>query len=73
MNLTTYTADELRDEAARQARERQRRETRLAVLQQIDERLKADDLDLTADLLDPAGLASDLGLFTRQNNRKGRC
>lgn len=74
LRLSTHTAADLRADAERRAsqeREAQRRETRLAVLRQIDERLKADELDLTGDILDPGGFESDLGLFTRQPIRHG--
>ena len=66
MRLETYTSADLRADAERQARRDQQRETRLAVLRRIDERLRAEELDLTADLIDPHGLTNDLGLFTRQ-------
>jgi len=59
MKLQTYTTQKL-------ITERNRKELREWLAEQQGRRLIADNLDTTSDMFDPAGIESDLGLFTRK-------
>lgn len=59
LTLTTYTEEELTTEAKLTA-------DRAELLKRLYRPLQAKPLDTTGDMLDPAGIESDLGLFTRR-------
>ena len=62
LTLSSYTKDELTTEAKLNA-------DRAEMLKRLYKPMQAKPLDLTGDMLDPAGIESDLGLFTRRTGQ----